>query len=109
MRYGKQIRVSNDIGMLGVSIYMLDFMPDGRYVIEPTGEFKRKKIEPDTAFHTKPILFLEDDMARELWEELDKIFGNEKSETASRELSATKLHLADMQTIAFHKLGLRKE
>lgn len=106
MRYGKQIRVSSNVDMLGMSIYMFEDLPEGRYMIEPSGDPKRTLIKRGTAIELRPMLLLEDDLARELWQQLDKVFGNEKSETASRELHATKLHLADMQRITFHKLGI---
>lgn len=101
MNYGKEIKAQYEINMLGVSIYMFEQLPTGRFVYEPAGELKKKPLRQGTAPKWTPTLFLEDDLALQLYIELDKIFGKERAVGNSATLEATKYHLEDMRKIAF--------
>lgn len=106
MNYGKQVRIQQNVDRMGLSIYVFENTPEGRFVYSsPAGMVRTKLTEGK---QSEPALYIEDELAHELWLALDHMFGSEKSETASRELSATKSHLSDMKVIAFHKLGIRE-
>lgn len=101
MNYGKYIRAAYAIDRMGVDMFIFEQLPEGRFVYEPAGELRRKSLKGGIAKGYVPTMFLEDELAHQLYEALDKIFGKERAVGNTATLEATKYHLEDMRRLAF--------
>lgn len=100
MEYGRKIVARFEPGMLGVAIHLFEQLPTGRFVYQQAGELKKVQLKSGVKAYA-PTLFLEDDLAEQLYLELDKIFGKERAVGNNATLEATKYHLEDMRRLAF--------